>query len=109
MRVLYIGGSGEISFDCIHETVRLGHEVTVFNRGQNNVGLPGSCRFITGDIRDDAAYARLASERFDVICQFRLFSTEEMARDIATFGGHCGQYVFISTASAYRKPVRGLT
>ncbi len=108
MRVLYIGGSGEISFDCIHETVRLGHEVTVFNRGHHNAGLPDACRFITGDVHDDAAYGRLASERFDVICQFRIFSTDEMARDIATFSGHCGQYVFISTASAYRKPVRGL-
>lgn len=108
MRVLYIGGSGEISFDCIHETVRLGHEVTVFNRGNNNAGLPATCRFVTGDLNDDAAYARLAAERFDVICQFRIFTTAEMARDIATFSGHCGQYVFISTASAYRKPVRDL-
>ncbi len=108
MRVLYIGGSGEISFDCIHETVRLGHDVTVFNRGQNNAGLPDACRFIAGDIHDDAAYAGLAAERFDVICQFRLFSVDEIARDIAQFVGNCGQYVFISSASAYRKPVRGL-
>jgi nucleoside-diphosphate-sugar epimerase len=108
MRVLYIGGSGEISFDCIHESVRLGHEVTVFNRGNRNDGLPVSCRRITGDIADDAAHARLADERFDVICQFRLFTTDGIARDIARFTGHCGQYVFISSASAYRKPVRNL-
>ncbi len=108
MRVLYIGGTGEISFDCIHETVRLGHEVTVFNRGRNNAGLPPECRLIAGDIHDDAAYARLAADNFDAICQFRLFAPEEIDRDIATFAGHCGQYVFISTASAYRKPVRDL-
>ena len=108
MRVLYIGGTGEISYDCIHETLRLGHDVTVFNRGSNNAGLPDGCHFIIGDVNDNAAYARLASEHFDVICQFRLFSTDEMSRDIATFAGHCGQYVFISSASAYRKPVRDL-
>ena len=95
MRVLYIGGSGEISWDCIHESVRLGHDVTVFNRGQHNQGLPPTCRFLTGDVHDDAAYGRLATESFDVVCQFRLFTAEEMARDIALFTEHCGQYVFI--------------
>src|SRR4249920_1238957 len=38
MRILYIGGTGEISFACVHESVRLGHEVSVFNRGNHNAG-----------------------------------------------------------------------
>jgi nucleoside-diphosphate-sugar epimerase len=108
MRVLYIGGTGEISFDCIHESVRLGHEVAVFNRGHHNAGLPSACRLIQGDITDDAAYGRLAVLNFDVVCQFRLFTPAELKRDLALFTGHCAQYVFISSASAYRKPVRGL-
>lgn len=108
MRILYVGGSGEISFNCIHETIRLGHEVTVFNRGQNNGGLPDACRFIAGDVEDDAAYRQLARQNFDVICQFRLFTPAAIARDITLFTGHCGQYVFISSASAYKKPVRDL-
>ncbi len=108
MRVLYIGGSGEISFDCIHESVRLGHQVTVFNRGRNNAGLPDTCRFIAGDMDDDAAYGRLAAEDFDVVCQFRLFAPTAMERDIALFTGRCSQYVFVSSASAYQKPVRKL-
>ena len=108
MRVLYIGGSGEISFDCIHESLRLGHDVTVFNRGHHNNGLPASCHFITGDINNDVACQQLASGHFDVVCQFRIFTPAELARDIARFTGTCGQYVFISSASAYRKPVRQL-
>ena len=108
MKVLYIGGTGEISFDCIHQSVKLGHDVSVFNRGNNNAGLPPQVNFITGDIHDDVAYGKLADENFDVICQFRLFSPDEVKRDIKLFAGHCKQYVFISTASAYRKPVRGL-
>jgi nucleoside-diphosphate-sugar epimerase len=108
MRVLYIGGTGQISFDCVHESVRRGHDVSVFNRGRNNGGLPTDCRFITGDVDDDAAYGRLAGEHFDVICQFRLFEPAAMQRDIALFAGHCGQYVFISSASAYQKPLRRL-
>ncbi len=80
MRVLYIGGTGEISFDCIHESVRLGHEVTVFNRGHHNAGLPRTCRFLTGDVEDDAGYGQLAAEHFDVVCQFRLFSPDAICR-----------------------------
>lgn len=108
MRVLYVGGSGEISFDCIHESVRLGHEVTVFNRGNHNAGLPRECRFIAGDIEDDDAYGRVAAEGFDTVCQFRLFTPAAIRRDIALFAGHCAQYLFISSASAYAKPVRNL-
>jgi uncharacterized protein YbjT (DUF2867 family) len=108
VRILYIGGTGEISFDCIHESVRLGADVSVFNRGNRNAGLPAACHVITGDVTDDATYGRLAGEGFDVVCQFRLFTPAEIDRDIALFTGHCGQYVFISSASAYQKPVRSL-
>jgi nucleoside-diphosphate-sugar epimerase len=108
MRVLFIGGTGEISFDCVRESMRLGHDVTVFNRGHNNAGLPPECHVIIGDLEDDDAYRRLAALDFDVVCQFRLFTTAAMARDIRLFTEHTGQYVFISSASVYRKPVRGL-
>jgi nucleoside-diphosphate-sugar epimerase len=108
MRVLYIGGTGEISFDCIHESARLGHDVSVFNRGNHNAGLPAACHLIKGEVEDDSAYGALAAMDFDVVCQFRLFTTAAIERDIAIFGGHCGQYVFISSASAYEKPVRRL-
>jgi nucleoside-diphosphate-sugar epimerase len=108
MRVLYVGGTGEISFDCIHESVRLGHDVTVFNRGHHNAGLPRACRFVVGDVEDDVAYGRHAAADWDVVCQFRLFTPDALRRDLGLFTGHCGQYVFISSASAYRKPVRGL-
>ena len=109
MRVLYIGGTGEISFDCIHESVRLGHEVTVFNRGHHNAGLPDACRLVTGDVEDDAAYrapGRLGFRRGLPVPP--LHAGGAPSGTSRFFTGHCGQYVFISSASAYRKPVRGL-
>lgn len=108
MRVLYIGGTGEISFECIRESVRLGHDVSVFNRGNRNTGLPRECRLIVGDVDDDEACSRLAGADFDTVCQFRLFTPAAIRRDIDLFSGRCGQYVFISSASAYQKPVRNL-
>lgn len=106
MKILYIGGTGQISFDCIHESVRAGHDVHVFNRGNHNDGLPPEVQPIIGDMNDDAAYASLATHRFDVVCQFRVFNVEQLKRDLKIFTGHCGRYVFISSASAYEKPMR---
>jgi len=105
MRILYIGGTGQISFDCIHASVAAGHDVFVYNRGNNNAGLPADARIIRGDIFDDAEYGRLSDEKFDVVCQFHLFDVAALERDLRFFTGHCGRYVFISTASAYHKPL----
>jgi nucleoside-diphosphate-sugar epimerase len=108
LKVLYIGGTGEISFDCIKRSAASGHDVSVYNRGNHNDGLPPSCNFITGDITDDTTYGELAKQNFDVVCQFRLFSEEALQRDLDLFAGHCGQYVFIGTASSYQSPLRTL-
>lgn len=103
MRVLYIGGTGEISLACVGASVQHGHEVTVFNRGKRAESLPDSVTVVTGDLNDDTTYAHLADENFDAVCQFLAFKPETVARDIALFSDRCGQYVFISSASAYQK------
>jgi len=104
MKVLYIGGTGEISYCCMAGSVRAGHDVTVFNRGHVDEALPTGTRRVIGDIEDAAAYAKLADEQFDAVCQFLAFDMKTVERDVEVFGGKCGQYVFISTASAYEKP-----
>src|SRR4051812_17628182 len=101
MRVLYIGGTGEISYSCLEAGAAIGQEVTVFNRGRSETILPDGVHRITGDVNDDAAYGALGEQRFDVVCQFRAFEKAQIERDLAVFGGRCGQYVFISSASAY--------
>ncbi|MEO1235971.1 MAG: NAD-dependent epimerase/dehydratase family protein [Planctomycetota bacterium] len=106
MKVLYVGGTGQISFDCVHESVRAGHETWVFNRGNSNAGLPPEVRYVTGDFGDDDAYGRVAEMGFDVVCQFRVFGVDQLRRDLELLAGRVGQYVFISSASAYHKPVR---
>ena len=103
-RVLYIGGSGEISFACVEAAVRAGQQVTVFNRGIRGEKLPPEVERVSGDLNDDAAYGGLASRGFDTVCQFIGFHTDTVSRDIDAFAGRCGQYLFVSSASAYRKP-----
>ena len=105
LSVLYIGGTGQISLPCVEASVAAGRKVTVLNRGKTSVPLPKGVTTLVGDM-NDAAYAGLGDRRFDVVAQFRLYTADQMQRDIATFTGKAGQYVFVSSASAYEKPVR---
>ena len=105
LSVLYIGGTGQISLPCVEASVSAGHRVTVLNRGSTAAALPTGVETLAGDV-NDAAYGALADRRFDVVAQFRFFAADQMKRDIAAFTGKAGQYVFISSASVYEKPVR---
>lgn len=105
MKVLYIGGTGEISYSCVVESLKLGHEVTLLNRGQTEQELPAGAKIIAGNLEQASAYEALGSEYFDCVCQFVAFDEARVERDIAAFSGRTRQYVFISSASVYAKPI----
>jgi nucleoside-diphosphate-sugar epimerase len=104
--VLFVGGSGVISAASVTRAVALGHRVTVLNRGRSDMRpLPGDVEQLTADVADDDAVdAALAGRDFDVVAQFLAFSPEHVARDVERFAGRTGQYVFVSSASAYQTP-----
>lgn len=104
MKVLYIGGTGEISYACLRESVAAGQDCTVFNRARSGERLPGGVKQIVGDVGDAGSYSALAEQSFDVVCQFRAYTVAQIERDLEIFAGRTGQYVFISSASAYQKP-----
>lgn len=104
-KILFIGGTGQISLPCVSEAIRAGHEVTVLNRGTNSHFLAAETRLIEADFKDDAGYANAVAGEYDVVCQFIAFGPDHVERDIRLLAGHVGQYIFISSASAYQKPV----
>ena len=106
VKILFVGGTGNISLPCVEESVRAGHRVAVFNRGAGGALLPPGVTSIVGDVNDAASYRGLGRRRFDVVCQFIAFTPADIARDIEAFSGGVGQYVFISSASVYEKPPR---
>ncbi|MGF1625267.1 MAG: NAD(P)H-binding protein, partial [Alphaproteobacteria bacterium] len=105
LSVLFVGGTGLISLPCVIEAVAAGHEVSVFNRGATAAALPGGVHAIAGDCADAAGYRAAAVRSYDVVCQFIGYGAADIERDVALFAGRTGQYIFISSASAYRKPV----
>jgi nucleoside-diphosphate-sugar epimerase len=106
LNVLFIGGTGQISLCCVEAALAAGHRVAIYNRGQTPAGLAREVEVITGRFDDDEAYAALGRRSFDVVCQFIAYTEQEVRRDLLTFRGRTAQYIFISTASAYQKPVR---
>jgi nucleoside-diphosphate-sugar epimerase len=103
MKVLYVGGTGEISYACAAASAAAGQAVSVFNRGRSDEALPAGVQRITGEL-NDATYRGLGERSFDVVCQFVAYEPAQVERDLKIFGGRVGQYLFISTASAYQKP-----
>jgi nucleoside-diphosphate-sugar epimerase len=102
--VLFVGGTGQISLPCVEKAVAAGHDVSVFNRGQRDAGLPAGVTSIVGDMRDPASYrGALGGKTFDVVAQFMVFTPDQLQQDIEVFAGNTGQYVFISSASVYDK------
>lgn len=104
MKVLFIGGTGNISKVCAELAMARGYDVTLLNRGKNNA-LPGA-RQIIADMSDTAAVASaLGSERWDVVADFIIFTPEQLEQRLELFRSRIGQFIFISSASAYQKPV----
>ena len=105
MRVLSIGGTGNISAACTDEALRKGFEVFHLNRGNKPDKEKPGVKVLKADIRDShAAKAAIGRLRFDSVVQFLAFRPEHVETDIELFDGITGQYVLISSSSAYKKP-----
>jgi nucleoside-diphosphate-sugar epimerase len=107
LRVLFIGGTGKISSACAQLAVERGIDLTVLNRGSTSMRpLPTEARLLTADIRDeDAVRSAIDGHDFDVVADFVAYTSEHVETDIKLFRDRVQQYVFISSASAYEKPV----
>ena len=107
LRVLFIGGTGVISSACAREAVATDDiELFVLNRGQSAVRpLPPGVTELRADIRDARSVRRAIEDfDFDSVVDFVAFTTDHVRADLELFRGRTGQYVFISTASAYQTP-----
>lgn len=110
MKVLFIGGTGIISSACSRVAVESGIQLFHLRRGKTTSrSVPLAIKVLEGDIRNPAsARAALGTMTFDVVVDFIAFSPEHIALDIELFRGRTGQFVFISSASAYQTPPQSL-
>ncbi len=105
MKVLFIGGTGIISTAVTQLAVERGIDLSLLNRGQSRKLVPNDVKVIRGDIRDRKEASRLLKlHNFDVVVNWVAYIPTHVEADIDFFRGKVGQYVFISSASAYQKP-----
>ncbi|MBN2304610.1 MAG: SDR family oxidoreductase [Anaerolineae bacterium] len=104
MRILFIGGTGNISTSVSKLVVEQGFDLYLLNRGQTKVDIPGA-QTITADIHQpDQVRQALGDLTFDVVVNWIAFVPGDVQQDLELFRGKTGQYVFISSASVYQKP-----
>ncbi len=105
MRVLFLGGTGNISSACVERALSLDHQVSILTRGKRELTFSGPVKAIEGDRHDGQRLRQVAQEgRYDVVVSFLGFTAADVALDMEAFGGQVAQYIHISSASAYQKP-----
>jgi nucleoside-diphosphate-sugar epimerase len=106
LRVLYLGGTGVISTACVQQSLEARSDVYLLNRGTTSTrAVPPDAHVLIGDVRDRASVRKaLGGREFDVVVNFLAFTPDHVRADVELFRDRIGQYVFISSASAYQTP-----
>jgi len=105
MRVLFIGGTGNISSACTKLAAERGIDLWLFNRGISQAPVPPGTTVIHGDIRNlSQARQTLQNRTFDAVVDWVAYETNHIEADIALFAGRTAQFLFISSAAAYQRP-----
>jgi len=102
MKILFIGGTGNISSSTIRLCINKGWELWLLNRSGSH-SIPGS-KSLQMDINSPAAISLLAKHEWDVVVNWIAFNATDLDRDIRLFKGKAKQYIYISSASCYKKP-----
>lgn len=103
MKILFIGGTGNISSAASRQLIEQGHSLYLLNRGQRPA-LAGATALVA-DINDpQATRTALGGHVFDAVVNWIAYRPDDVRRDVELFQGRTGQYVFISSASVYEKP-----
>jgi len=106
LRVLFIGGTGIISSACSALALERGIQLDLVLRGRSPRPVPEGATVLTTEIRKvDQAMKVLEGRHYDVVVDWIAFEPRDIEMDLELFAGRCDQFVFISSASAYKKPV----
>jgi len=103
MKVLFIGGTGNISTPVSKSAIEKGMDLYHLNRGKRQA-IEG-VKSLVADIRNiEQSKKVVADQKWDVVVNWIAFTPEDILRDVELFEGNVEQYVFISSASVYQKP-----
>jgi len=104
MKVLFIGGTGNISTEVSKLAVAQGIDLYLLNRGTSGVSIPGTKSIKANIYNVEETRVALKDHNWDVVVNWIAFIPEHIQNDIELFRGKTKQYIFISSASVYQKP-----
>jgi len=106
MKVLFIGGTGNISSACSELAISRGIELYHLNRGlSSGIRKVQGMKTIISDIRNfDDTQKAIDGYTFDAVVDFIAYLPKHIENDIKLFTGKTKQFIFISSASAYQTP-----
>ena len=109
MKVIVIGGTGNISREVVAALLRKNHEVVLFNRGRNPDLPPADVRVIKGDRRNRGDFeAKMLAEKFDAAIDMICFDLEDAASSLRAFRGRVEHLIHCSTVMTYGPPFAGI-
>ena len=109
MKVLVIGGTGNISRAIVAALLNQNHEVTLFNRGEHPDPPTSDVRVIHGDRHQHKDFEdKMRSETFDAVIDMISFDMEDAASALRAFRYRIGHFVQCSTVMTYGPPFSGI-
>jgi len=104
LKVLFIGGTGNISTEVSKLCIEKGIDLYLLNRGNNKINFRGGEQIICDISNFEQSENLLKNHNWDVVVNWIAFTKNDVEREIKLFSGKTKQYIFISSASAYQKP-----
>ena len=105
MKILFIGGTGNISAECAALLHERGHQIFVVSRGRTPV--PTAYQAIRADRKDQGALrSALQGVEPEVVINFLGYDLGDVQTDFRLFRDAIRQYIFISSTTVYEKPPR---
>lgn len=103
MKLLFLGGAGNISAECAALLHKRGHEILVVGRGRTPV--PAAYRSVRADRKDLGSLREAVKDlQPDVVLNFIGYEPAELRLDYELFRGRIAQYIYISSTTVYARP-----
>ncbi|RKU27308.1 hypothetical protein C6497_11190 [Candidatus Poribacteria bacterium] len=109
MKVLVIGGTGNISRGIVAALLERNYDVVLFNRGQHVDTPPKDVRIIHGDRQNREDFEnKVAAENWDAVIDMISFNAEDAASALRACKGKIGHFIHCSTVMTYGPPFSGI-
>ncbi len=104
-KLLILGGTGFIGPHMVRYALGRGHEVTIFTRGLSETEVPAEVEHLIGDRNDD--HAALEGRTWDVVLDNNARDYRWVQKSTELLKDAAGQYIFVSSVSAYANESMG--